>query len=185
MENLYLIVGLGNPGRKYELTRHNAGFRAVERWAERRRVNWMFEKKFNARIGWGECHEHRVLVCRPETFMNASGDAVGAVADFYKLASDRMLVTVDDADLPLGEIRLRSRGSSGGHHGLESIEQRLGTRQFARQRLGIGRAEPGRREITDYVLSRFNAAETGLLEQVLDRACDQMDCWLRGVWRRR
>ena len=120
---------------------------------------------------------HRVLLCQPQTFMNASGEAVGAVVNFYQLPLERLLVAVDDADLPLGEIRLRAGGSSGGHHGLESIEQHLGTREFARLRLGIGRTA-GAREITDYVLGRFDAAEAALMEKVLDRAADQAECWL-------
>ncbi len=103
----------------------------------------------------------RVLLCQPQTFMNLSGEAVGALMNFYQLPLKRLLVAVDDADLPLGEIRLRASGSSGGHHGLESIEQHLGTREFARLRIGIGRAD-GAREITDYVLARFDAAESGV-----------------------
>ena len=110
--------------------------------------------------------------------MNASGEAVQALAAFYRVPPEKSLVVVDDADLPLGEIRLRPRGSSGGHHGLDSIEQHLGTRDFPRLRVGIGREESGAREITDYVLSQFGAAEHDLLEQILTRACDQVECWL-------
>ena len=110
--------------------------------------------------------------------MNASGEAVGAVMTFYRLAPVRLLVAVDDADLPLGEIRMRARGSSGGHHGLESIEQHLGTREFARLRIGIGRTADGRREITDHVLAPFTAAESAVVEQVLTAAAAQAECWL-------
>jgi PTH1 family peptidyl-tRNA hydrolase len=119
-----------------------------------------------------------VLLAAPETFMNASGQAVKALSAFYRVSADKTLVVLDDADLPLGEIRLRPRGSSGGHHGLESIEQHLGTREFPRLRIGIGREENGAREITNYVLSRFSAAEAELLEKALTRACDQIECWL-------
>jgi PTH1 family peptidyl-tRNA hydrolase len=98
--------------------------------------------------------------------------------NFHKVALERLLVVVDDADLPFGEIRMRSRGSSGGHHGLESIEQHLGSRAFFRQRIGIGREESGAREITDYVLSPFRSDEVDLLEKVLQKACDQIECWL-------
>jgi PTH1 family peptidyl-tRNA hydrolase len=115
--------------------------------------------------------------------MNASGETVGALVKFYRLPRTRILVAVDDADLPLGGIRLRPGGSSGGHHGLESIEQHLGSREFARLRLGIGRQD-GLREITDYVLSRFDRGEAALMEKVLDRAADQAECWLaEGVQR--
>jgi PTH1 family peptidyl-tRNA hydrolase len=110
--------------------------------------------------------------------MNLSGLAVRAVAAFYKIAVERVLVVVDDADLPLGEIRMRSSGSSGGHHGLESIEQHLGTREYARVRVGIGRRADGVRQITDYVLGRFEQADMPLLDAVLERACNQIECWL-------
>jgi len=117
------------------------------------------------------------LLCEPQTFMNTSGEAVGAMVSFYRLPLAGLLVALDDADLPLGEIRLRSRGSSGGHHGLESIEQHLGSREFARLRIGIGRAD-GAREITDYVLGRLTPAETATMKKVLVRAADQVECWL-------
>lgn len=177
MESLHLIVGLGNPGANYAKTRHNAGFWLVEKLAARWRVDWKNERKFNARTARVERQGRRVLLCQPQTFMNASGEAVGALVNFYRLPLKQLLVIVDDADLPLGEIRLRAEGSSGGHHGLESVEQHLGSRGYARLRLGIGRQE-GAREITDYVLNRFDQAETALMEKVLDRAAGQAECWL-------
>jgi len=109
--------------------------------------------------------------------MNLSGDAVGAVMQFYRIAMSRLLVAVDDADLPLGEIRLRGSGSSGGHHGLESIEGHLGSREFARLRIGIGRAD-GARQIANYVLGKFSAADMPRVEKVLTKAADQAECWL-------
>jgi len=177
MENLNLIVGLGNPGRRYARTRHNAGFRLVEILAGRWHADWTQEKKFKARLAWAERNGRKLLLCKPQTFMNLSGEAVGALINFYQAAKERMLVAVDDADLPLGEIRLRGRGSSGGHHGLESLEQHLGTRDFARLRIGIGR-ESDAREITDYVLAAFSPAEAELFEKALTRAADQVECWL-------
>lgn len=177
MEQWHLIVGLGNPGAEYAKTRHNAGFLAVERLAECWRASWKLEKKFNARVAKMDLDGTRVLLCQPQTFMNLSGEAVGALKNFYQLPLERLLVAVDDADLPLGEIRLRASGSSGGHHGLESIEQHLSTREFARLRIGIGRAD-GAREITDYVLARFNADEAALMEKVLVRATNQAECWM-------
>jgi len=178
MENLHLIVGLGNPGRRYARTRHNAGFMAVERLAGRWRAKWTFAKKFSARLAWADTERARVLLCLPETFMNASGEAVEAVDRFYKPEAGRRLVVVDDADLPWGEVRMRPRGGTGGHHGLESVAQHWGTVEFARLRVGIGRSAVNLREITDYVLSEFGPDETEWLELVLDRACDQMECWL-------
>src|SRR2546423_3576011 len=105
--------------------------------------------------------------------MNSSGEAVGAVVGFYQVPLSRLLVVVDDADLPLGELRLRPSGSSGGHHGLESIEERLGTRDYARLRVGIGR-QAGARQISNYVLGRFDSTEAGVIDKVLDVACDQV-----------
>jgi len=177
MENLHLIVGLGNPGAEYAKTRHNAGFLVLERLAERQRAKWSLEKKFNARIARVGQDGKRALLCEPQTFMNSSGEAVAKVLDFYQATPARLLVVVDDADLPLGEIRMRPSGSSGGHHGLESIEQHLGTRDYARLRIGIGRQD-GAREITGYVLGRFNSTEAELMDKVLIVASDQVECWL-------
>jgi PTH1 family peptidyl-tRNA hydrolase len=177
METLHLIVGLGNPGAEYARTRHNAGFLLVEKLAVQWKCDWAGERKFNARIAKTGPAGRRVLLCQPQTFMNLSGETVGALTEFYRLPVAQLLVAVDDADLPLGEIRLRPGGSSGGHHGLESIEQHLGSREFARLRIGIGRQD-GARQITSHVLGKFEASETGLLEKVLDRASGQINCWL-------
>jgi len=177
MENAYLIVGLGNPGAEYARTRHNIGFQVTDRLAVRWRASWALEKKFNARVARVERGERRVLLCQPQTFMNSSGEAVGAVAKFYDIPLSQVLVSVDDADLPLGEIRLRPGGSSGGHHGLESIEQHLGTREYARQRVGIGRQD-GARQITGHVLGRFSSTEAALMDNVLTVASDQVETWL-------
>lgn len=178
MEHLHLIVGLGNPGAEYARTRHNAGFMLAERVAARWQAEWRLENKFEARLALARRSGRRALLCQPMTYMNASGAAVAAVRDFYRVALDRLLLLVDDADLPLGELRLRAGGSSGGHHGLESVEQHLGSRSYARLRLGIGRRAQDGREITDYVLSRFGAEEAVLFEEVLHRAADQVTCWL-------
>lgn len=178
MENLYLIVGLGNPGRGYARTRHNAGFLVVDRLAARWRTDWTADRKFRARLARAEPDGTRVVLCQPQTFVNASGEAVDGLLKFYKLSLRRLLVVVDDADLPLGEIRLRPRGSSGGHHGLDSIEQHVGSREYARQRIGIGRGERQVREITDHVLSPFRVAEQKVLEKVLQKAGEQIECWL-------
>jgi len=177
METLYLIVGLGNPGAEYANTRHNAGFLVVEKLASRWKADWSNERRFLGQIAQSECVGKRVLLCQPQTFMNLSGESVGALMQFYRLPLERLLVVVDDADLPLGEIRLRPGGSSGGHHGLESVEQHLASREYARLRIGIGRRD-AERKIVGYVLGRFDAVETALLEKVLDRAADQAECWL-------
>lgn len=177
MENLRLIVGLGNPGAEYARTRHNAGFLIVERLAECWRADWSYEKKFNARVARAARLAGPVLLCEPQTYMNSSGEAVAAVVDFYRVPLTRLLVVVDDADLPLGEVRLRPGGGNGGHHGLESIEQMVGSRDYARQRVGIGRRD-GAREITGHVLGRFSSTETEVFDKVLTVACGQAEAWL-------
>jgi PTH1 family peptidyl-tRNA hydrolase len=177
MENVFLIVGLGNPGADYAKTRHNAGFLLVEKLAADWKCDWAGEKKFQARIAKADRAGKRVLLCQPQTYMNLSGETVGALTSFYRLPLARILIAVDDADLPVGTIRLRAGGSSGGHHGLESIEQHLTSREFARLKLGIGRRD-GLREITGHVLGKFDAAEAKTLEKVLERASKQVETWL-------
>ena len=177
MENCYLVVGLGNPGKEYFQTRHNAGFLVTETLAGRWRSGWKTEKRFNARMARTDRNGARVILCQPQTFMNASGEAVRAVVDYYRVSPAQMLVVVDDADLPIGTIRLRPGGSSGGHHGLESIQAHLGTRDYPRLRVGIGR-QSGAREITGHVLGRFSSTEAALLDKVLAAASNQVECWL-------
>ena len=175
---MHLIAGLGNPGPEYAGTRHNVGFMLVDRLASRWRAAWAVEKKFQARLARVNQDGRKVILCQPRTFMNTSGEAVGAVGRFYQLPAERILIVVDDADLPLGQLRMRPEGSSGGHHGLESIESQLGTRAYPRLRLGIGRRSQEQREITDYVLGHFEADERKTMEEVLDRAVRQVECWL-------
>ena len=177
MEDIFLIVGLGNPGAEYANTRHNAGFLLVEKLAARWKCDWTKERKFRARIAKAVRNGRRILLCEPQTFMNLSGETVGAVKNFYQLPLGQLVVAADDADLPLGTIRLRAEGSSGGHHGLESIEQHVASREFARLKIGIGRKD-GLREITNHVLGRFDSTENELMEKVLDRAVGQVETWL-------
>lgn len=177
MENVFLIVGLGNPGAEYAKTRHNAGFLSVEKLAMKWKCDWANERKFQARVAKAGQDGKRILLCQPQTFMNLSGETVGALKNFYQLPLAKILVAVDDADLPLGTIRLRASGSSGGHHGLESIEQHLASREFARLKIGIGRKDH-LREITNHVLGKFDSAENELLGKVLERATNQIEIWL-------
>lgn len=173
-----LIVGLGNPGGEYARTRHNAGFMVVEKLARAWGVEGRETDRFEAWVGRATRAGRVVWLARPLTFMNASGESVGALVRYYRVPVEQVLVVVDDADLPLGTVRLRPDGSSGGHHGLESVETHLGTRGYPRLRLGIGRREPGVRQITGHVLGRFSDAEAGVLEQVLAHAVAQVSCWL-------
>ena len=178
MDNVYLIAGLGNPGRDYARTRHNAGFMVLDRLAERWKATWTLEKRFKSRVARLERASRKLILCQPQTYMNASGEAVGPLAGFQKVPASRVLVVVDDADLAFGQLRLRPEGSSGGHHGLESIESHLGTQKYARLRVGIGRDDPAAREISGYVLSPFRQEEQALLEKVLQTAGEQIECWL-------
>jgi peptidyl-tRNA hydrolase, PTH1 family len=177
MEDIFLIVGLGNPGAEYAKTRHNAGFLLVEKLAAQWKAGWNSERKFAAKLAKVECGGKKVLLCEPQTFMNLSGEAVAAVVKFYQLPLANVLVVVDDADLPLGEIRLRPGGGSGGHHGLDSVAQHLGSKEYARLRIGIGRKNEAR-QITGHVLGKFGAEENALLEKILERAAQQVECWL-------
>ena len=177
MDPLHLIVGLGNPGAEYADTRHNAGFMLVESAASVWKAGWTKERKFSARVARAQAGGRQVLLAEPQTFMNLSGETVGALVKFYQVPLEKVLVAVDDADLPLGEIRLRPGGGSGGHHGLESVTQHLGSREYARLRIGIGRRD-AERQITGHVLGRFSAGESELLEKVLKRAQGQIECWL-------
>jgi PTH1 family peptidyl-tRNA hydrolase len=177
VEQNRIIVGLGNPGRQYARTRHNIGFLLAERLAERWNAGWTEEKRFKALVAKHRSGHGTVLLAKPQTYMNLSGDAVQWVAGYYRVAPESVLVAVDDADLPMGHIRLRPEGSSGGHHGLESVEQRLGTRKYPRLRLGIGRRNE-KRDIAGYVLQPFSAEDEPVLAKVLDRAERQVECWL-------
>jgi len=177
MENIFLIVGLGNPGADYAKTRHNAGFLLVEKLAAKWKCDWANERKFKARIAKTDRNGKRILLCEPQTFMNLSGETVGALKDFYQLPLPQILIAADDADLPVGTVRLRASGSSGGHHGLESIEQHLASQEFARLKIGIGRKD-GLREITNHVLGKFDSVENELMEKVLERAVGQIEIWL-------
>lgn len=179
MDAPVVIAGLGNPGREYAETRHNAGFLVLERLGLRWGADWQQSRRFRARVARVTREGRAVWLCAPQTYMNLSGESVVPLMRYHQVSPGGLLVVVDDADLPLGMVRMRPRGSSGGHHGLESVEQHLGSREFARQRLGIGRQADGRREITDHVLGRFGPDELGVLDRMLDRAADQLESWLR------
>ncbi len=180
MEAAHLIVGLGNPGAKYERTRHNAGFQAVEHLAAQWGAGWTDEeKKFSARLARAEVAGRTVLLCEPLTFMNLSGEAVGAICDFFKIdEAIRVLAIVDDANIEFGEIRLRKGGSAGGHNGLRSIEQHLATPDYPRLRIGVGRPADDRQELASHVLGKFGESEAEALKPVLEKVAAQVDCWL-------
>lgn len=164
----YLIVGLGNPGREYQLNRHNIGFMLIDRLCrELLTTPGMVQSK--AIIAKAQFAGKKVILAKPQTYMNLSGQSVSSLVRFYKIPYDRLLVAHDDLDLPLGTIRLRPGGGSGGQKGVSSIIQQLGTQNFPRLRIGIGRP-PGRMDAAAYVLQDFNQEERELLPEVLDRA---------------
>ena len=178
MESAYCIAGLGNPGVDYVDTRHNAGFLAAEELASHWGVSWRSHRRFRSLMAQAKWRGRNVVLCRPQTFMNRSGEALGQVVSYYRVPIENLLVVVDDADLPVGRIRLKPRGSCGGHHGLESVDQHLGSSEYPRLRIGIGRTETGRREITQHVLGRFDAEERDRMEPVFKRVTEQIECWL-------
>jgi PTH1 family peptidyl-tRNA hydrolase len=164
----YLIVGLGNPGREYSGSRHNVGFMVVDRLAEK--LETSFRKvKMNALITAVRHNGERIIMIKPQTFMNLSGQAVSSFIRFYKLPLKNVLVVYDDVDLPFETLRLKPDGGDAGQRGVRSIIQQLGTKSFPRLRVGIDRP-PGRMEVSDYVLQKFSAAEKGVLPFILDTA---------------
>jgi PTH1 family peptidyl-tRNA hydrolase len=172
-----LIAGLGNPGPKYAANRHNVGFRCVERLGIALGLTFDKDQK-QARLALGDFDGRRVVLAKPQTFMNESGRAIVPLTRFYKVQLECLLVVYDDLDLPLGTVRLRPEGGSGGHKGMRSIIEHLGTRDFPRLRIGIGRP-PGRMDPAAYVLQDFSADEESLLEETLERAVAAIETWLR------
>jgi len=176
-EGPFLITGLGNPGRKFERNRHNVGFRLLNRLSSRLGESFgSVESK--ALVVKSSYLGERVILVKPQTYMNNSGAAVSSLFHFYKVPLDNLLVAYDDVDLPLGILRLRPSGGSAGQKGMQSIIERLGTEEFPRLRIGTGRP-PGRMEAADYVLQDFPNDETELLTETLDRAVEAVLTFLQ------
>ncbi|WP_456342065.1 aminoacyl-tRNA hydrolase [Thermovibrio sp.] len=163
-----LVVGLGNPGKEYEKTRHNVGWWVVDRVAEELGLS-LSREKFSALYGEYSTPRGKVFFIKPLTYMNRSGEAVGRFARFFKIQPSEILVIYDDLDLPPGALRLRLKGSSGGHKGVESVIQALGTKEFPRLRVGIGRPQR-KEEVVDFVLSPFGSKELPLIEKAVEKA---------------
>lgn len=177
-----LIVGLGNPGREYEGTRHNVGFMVVEAFAKKYRLEFDSHEK-DALTGRGRVAGNSVMLAKPLTYMNLSGEAVAKLARAYLDAPADMIVVYDDIDLPLGRIRIRERGSAGTHNGMRSIIASVGTEDFPRLRVGIRGDESGGR-LRDYVLDEFAPEEQGVVETTIARACEALLLFVRGDLRR-
>ncbi|GED33462.1 aminoacyl-tRNA hydrolase [Brevibacillus centrosporus] len=172
-----VIIGLGNPGKKYEDTRHNAGFMAIDKISDK----WCIpvqQNKFRALVGEGRIEGEKVLLVKPQTYMNLSGESVAEILKFYKLIPDELVVIFDDLDMPTGQLRLREKGSAGGHNGIKSMIQHLGTQDFKRIKVGIGRPEPGR-SVSDYVLQSFPASERSSIQEAVSLAADAAAMWTR------
>jgi PTH1 family peptidyl-tRNA hydrolase len=173
---IFLIVGLGNPGRRYERTRHNAGFMVAERLYDIL-PSGTARSRFQAELIETRDGDKRVILAKPQTFMNDSGTAVSQIARWYKVPRDRLLLVYDELDLPFGSIRLRANGSAGGHNGVSSVIKHLNTQDFARLRIGIGRPRAG--STVPYVLAPFSSDEQKALPEIIDRAADAALMWLR------
>ena len=167
---MYLIAGLGNPTKEYDKTRHNAGFSVIDVLADRYRID-VSEKKHKALCGRGVIEGQKVLLLKPQTFMNLSGESIRAAADYYKIAPEEMIVIYDDISLEPGQLRIRLKGSAGGHNGIKNIIANLGTQDFPRIKVGIG-AKPPRMDLADYVLSRFGAGEQKLMDEAFGEAAE-------------
>ena len=167
----WLVVGLGNPGSKYENTRHNMGFLALDMLAEKEK--FQFSKlRFKAWTATVELGGEKVLVMKPQTYMNLSGESVGEAARFFKIPADHVVVISDDISLPTGKLRIRPSGSAGGHNGLKSIIQHLGSDQFPRIKVGVGSPQHADHDIVDWVIGKPVGDDAKLLKQTLEKAAD-------------
>jgi PTH1 family peptidyl-tRNA hydrolase len=173
----YLIVGLGNPGREYRANRHNAGFMLLDRLVERHKWMAFTKRQGKALITTGLLGQASLVLAKPQTFMNLSGQAVGALVHFYDVPLERLLVVVDEIDLPLGTLRLRPDGGSAGHNGMRSIIEQLGTEVFPRLRLGVGRP-PGAKAAAGYVLRDFRGEDLEIMNLTLDKAAEAVETFV-------
>ena len=174
----WLVVGLGNPGGKYENTRHNVGFLVADELGERGRFP-IQRLKFKALTNTAEIGGQGVLVMKPTTYMNLSGEAVGEAARFYKIAPDHVLVISDDVSLPVGKLRIRTGGSAGGHNGLKSIIQHLGSDQFPRLKVGVGGKPHPDYDMADWVLGKLQGEDKKIMDDAVKRAADAIECLLK------
>lgn len=175
MGDIKIVVGLGNPGDEYIDTRHNTGFKVIDSLADALEIE-VRKRKFSARFGSVEFADKKLILLKPWQFMNRSGQAVAKAVGFYKLDAGDLLVVTDDMDLEPGRIRIRAKGSGGGHNGLCDIIDKLGTNEFARCRIGIGHS--GEQDSVDYVLEKPTGAEQALLAGAIERAREAVLCWI-------
>lgn len=180
VEGPLLIVGLGNPGKKYDGTRHNVGFEILDAWAEKLGASFAHKKQFLSFIASASYEGRKLLLIKPDTYMNLSGSAVRKVVDYYGIETENVLVVTDDIYLPLGQIRFRQKGSAGGHNGLKDIQNHLGTSEYARLRVGVG-APGGEQDLADYVLDKFTRQEKQQIEKATELSIDFLDQHVRST----
>ena len=167
---MYIIAGLGNPTREYDKTRHNVGFEAIDVLADKLGIR-VTEKKHRAYCGTGMIGYEKVILAKPQTFMNLSGESIGSIANFYKVEPDHVIIICDDINLAEGQLRIRTKGSAGGHNGLKNIISHLGSQEFCRIRVGVGE-KPKEMDLADYVLGRFPKAQEELMAQAYKDAAE-------------
>jgi peptidyl-tRNA hydrolase, PTH1 family len=171
-----VVVGLGNPGSRYAGTRHNVGYAVIDLLAKSPRAG-RFQSRFQASVAELVEEPHKVLLVKPETFMNLSGRSVRQVIDFYQAPLEDLLVLCDDINLPLGKLRIRPRGTHGGHNGLRDIQNHLGTTEYVRLRVGVG--SPEESDLVDHVLSRFRPSEQAVIDDAVTRAAQAVVVWVQ------
>ncbi len=174
---MYIIVGLGNPGKQYENTRHNVGFNVIDMLAKEYDIS-VTKMKHKALIGEGRIGTNKVVLVKPVTYMNLSGESLVEIYNFYKVETSNIIVIYDDIDLEVGKIRIRKKGSGGTHNGMRSIVKCLGTTDFPRVRVGVSKPEPGR-DLASFVLSRFSKDEEANLQEGLEKSMKSIDCIVR------
>ncbi len=176
-----LIAGLGNPGSRYAESRHNVGFFVIDELAKRWQLApGTFDRRFDGLVRQTSRGGERVILLQPQTYMNLSGRSVGSLWRYYKLTLADLLLVIDDMDLPVGHVRLRAGGSSGGHHGMDNVIRCVGSTEFARVRIGIGKVD--RRATVEYVLGRFERSERDSIQEAIELAASACECWReRGI----
>ena len=175
----FIVAGLGNPGREYELTRHNAGFLTLDILANRHGFK-TDRLKYHALVCDAMIGAHRCLIMRPQTYMNLSGDAIAEAAAFYKIPPEKCVVIFDDVDIPLGDVRVKRNGSAGTHNGIKSVVSRLGSQNFPRVKIGVGGKRHPDEDLKDYVLAKLTKQEQDTLRKSMETACDAVERILDG-----
>lgn len=173
---MYIIAGLGNPGSKYDKTRHNIGFRLIDELAVRNGITFS-DRKHNGLVGKGIISGEKVILLKPLTYMNLSGECVGPAADYYKVEPENVIILFDDISLDVGRIRIRKKGSAGGHNGIKSIIAHLGSENFPRLKFGVG-DKPKEMDLADYVLGRFSSQDEATVSEGIKRACEAVECMI-------